>query len=222
MASRCQREEAVQKGLIRPDQESEKQSVFITGTDAFKLFVDEAHKRGMNVLSGRGLQPHLGTSRRRQSSLASSTGTRARSSSGGAQYRSQTPWGDKPAFSAPGVKEFFTNNAAQQLQEFHCDGMRFDFVQVLHDTGSTDEKREGMNTLRQINRTVQFLKPGTYNRRRGLHPQLAGGGSLRPGPSGRARARGAWRRRAWASAECGTTASTHDLLGLISNSKARV
>ena len=44
------RSEAVERGLIKPDQDKDKESVWINGTDAIKVFVDEAHKKGLNVI----------------------------------------------------------------------------------------------------------------------------------------------------------------------------
>ena len=69
------------------------------------------------------------------------------------------PGEKKPAYEEKEVKQFFSNNATQQLDELGYDGIRFDFVQVLHDTGSTGEKWEGTQTLRKINKTIDNVNP---------------------------------------------------------------
>jgi 1,4-alpha-glucan branching enzyme len=155
------RDQAVSLGLVGAAEQTARDRVWVSGTDAFKLLVDEAHRRGLNVVSD-VVYNHVAGRPDAENPLELIDGDKESFFKWGGQSESQTPWGAKPNYAAPAVKNLYTDNAAQQLTEFHVDGMRFDFVQVLHDTGSVDEKREGMNTLRQINRTLQFLRPGVY------------------------------------------------------------
>jgi maltooligosyltrehalose trehalohydrolase len=152
------RAKALELGVIRPDQDKDKQSVWVSGTDAVKVFVDEAHRRGFNVMSD-VVYNHTSGKADADNPLWQIDGDKQSFFKWWGQYRSETPWGAKPNFSSQEVKNFYANNASQQVEEFHLDGIRFDFTQVLHDTGSVAEKREGMNTLRQINRSLQFLRP---------------------------------------------------------------
>ena len=155
------REEAVRRGAIGENDQPGQEKVWVSGTDAMKMFVDEAHRRGLNVISD-VVYNHVAGRPDAQNPLDRIDGD-ARSF-----YRwpdghvTQTPWGDKPAYASQAVKDLYTANAVQQVTELGVDGIRFDFVQVLHNTGSAEEKREGMNTLRQINRTLDLVRPGAF------------------------------------------------------------
>jgi maltooligosyltrehalose trehalohydrolase len=53
--------------------------------------------------------------------------------------RGGTPWGAALNFDGPDsatVREFFIHNALYWLEEFHCDGLRFDAVHAIHDEGA--------------------------------------------------------------------------------------
>lgn len=155
------RSEAVQKGLIGKNECPDRESVWIHGTDAVKLFVDEAHRRGFNVLSD-VVYNHASGKADADNPLSQIDGDRKSFFRWWGDYFSETPWGQKPNYSSQAVKDFFANNAVQQVGEFHFDGIRFDFTQVLHNTGSAAEKKEGMDALRQINRSIQFIKPEAF------------------------------------------------------------
>ncbi|MGE0488968.1 MAG: alpha amylase C-terminal domain-containing protein [Vulcanimicrobiota bacterium] len=155
------RDKAVEQGLIKPDEQAGQESVWIDGTDALKFFVDQAHRRGFQVL-GDVVYNHTSGRPDGDNPLAAIDGDRQSFFSWYGQYQSQTPWGAKPAYSEQGVKDFFTDHAVAQLQEYQFDGLRFDFTQVLHNTGPANEQIEGMNTLRQINRTIGLVRPQAY------------------------------------------------------------
>ncbi len=155
------RQEALERKLIHPDEQPGAEQVWVSGTDAMKFFVDQAHKRGFNVFAD-VVYNHASGKSDADNPLWQIDGDQRSFFKWWGQYESYTPWGAKPNFADEQVKSFFTDNAVQQVQEFGFDGIRFDFTQVLHNTGSTAEQVEGMNTLRQINRTLQFVKPGTY------------------------------------------------------------
>ncbi len=155
------RSEAVRLKLIPEDESPQAERVWVSGTDALKLFVDEAHKRGLNVFAD-VVYNHTSGKPDADDPLGRIDGDKRSFFQWWGKYESHTPWGAKPNYAAQSVKDFFSDNAVQQVQEFGFDGIRFDFTQVLHNTGSTAEQVEGMNTLRQINRALQFVKPGTY------------------------------------------------------------
>lgn len=155
------RTKAVELKLIDADEQPGAKSVWITGSDAVKLFVDESHKRGFNVVAD-VVYNHTSGKPDADDPLGQIGGDSRSFFNWYGQGESLTPWGAKPNFANQNVKDFFSDNAVQQVTEFGFDGIRFDFTQVLHNTGNSAEQVEGMNTLRQINRTLQFVKPGTY------------------------------------------------------------
>lgn len=152
------RAEAVERGIIRPDQDVDKESVWVNGTDAVKVFVDEAHRKGLNVICD-VVYNHTSGKTDGDNSLWSIDGDQNSFFKWPGGYHSETPWGTKPNYSAQGVKNFYADNALQQIREFGVDGIRFDFAQVLHSSGTAEEQIDGMNTLRQINRTLALFDP---------------------------------------------------------------
>lgn len=155
------RQQALDLKLIEPDDQPGSSSVWIAGTDALKLFVDEAHKRGFNVLAD-VVYNHTSGKPDADDPVGQIGGDDRSFFNWYGKGESFTPWGAKPNYADQNVKDFYSDNAAQQVTEFGFDGIRFDFTQVLHATGSQEEQLEGMKTLRQINRTVQFVHPGAY------------------------------------------------------------
>lgn len=152
------RAEAVQRGIISPDQNVGAESVWVNGTDAVKVFVDEAHKKGLNVICD-VVYNHTSGKADADNPLWSIDGTHNSFFKWPGGYNSETPWGTKPNYSAEGVRNFYADNAVQQIKEFGVDGIRFDFTQVLHNTGTASEQIDGMNTLRQINRSLALFDP---------------------------------------------------------------
>lgn len=153
--------EALSKGLCTPKEAEGRETVWVHGLDAVKLFVDEAHRRGFNVL-GDVVYNHTSGKADADNPMWEIDGQNRSFFKWNNSYLSNTDWGAKPNFGAAGVKQFFVDNAVQQLDELGLDGIRFDFTQVLHDTGTTFEKWEGMQTLRMINRAVDLVRPGAY------------------------------------------------------------
>ncbi len=155
------REEALENKLIHPHEFEGQDDVWVDGTDALKFFVDQAHKRGFQVL-GDVVYNHTSGKADGDNPVAAIDGEQQsffRWPSGNFSY---TPWGAKPNYADQGVKDFFANHATQQLDEFGFDGLRFDFTQVLHNEGPAFEQIEGMNTLRQVNRSIDLMKPGAF------------------------------------------------------------
>lgn len=155
------RQEALENKLIHPHEHQGQDQVWVDGTDALKFFVDQAHKRGFQVV-GDVVYNHTSGKADGDNPVAAIDGEQQsffRWPSGDFSY---TPWGAKPNYADQGVKDFFANHATQQLDEFGFDGLRFDFTQVLHNEGPAHEQIEGMNALRQINRSIDLMKPGTF------------------------------------------------------------
>ena len=155
------REQAVEHGLIKNEQKTDQESVWVNGTDALKLFVDQAHSRGFQVL-GDVVYNHTSGKPDGDNPLAQIDGENSSFFRWENGRFSNTPWGRKPNYADPGVKQFFSDHASQQIQEFGFDGLRFDFTQVLHNTGSATEQLAGMETLRQVNRAIDLVNPEAY------------------------------------------------------------
>lgn len=155
------RQEALDRKLITDDEQPGAKSVWISGTDAMKLFVDESHKRGFNVMAD-VVYNHTSGKPDADDPLGRIDGGKRSFFNWWQKGESCTPWGAKPNFANQSVKDFYSDNAVQQVAEFGFDGIRFDFTQVLHSTGNSAEQIEGMNTLRQINRSLRLIKPDVY------------------------------------------------------------
>jgi 1,4-alpha-glucan branching enzyme len=129
---------------------------WVTGTEALKRFVDEAHGKGFNVFHD-VVYNHVGD---RDNALWKKGGPENpffNWSQDGHETR-DTPWGALPAYNQEQVRQFFVDHAVSQVEDLGFDGLRFDFTHKMHTTGG----RDGWEMLRQINRTLQFVKPGVY------------------------------------------------------------
>lgn len=155
-------EKAREEGLVPRDSDHHPgEEVRIDGTEALKWFIDKAHQRGLNVY-GDVVYNHTSGKPDGDNPLSSIGGQQSDFFRWPDGQFHETPWGRKPDFADPFVKQFFTDNAAQQISEFGYDGLRFDFTQVLHNTGDNEQKLAGMETLRQINRGLELVKPGIF------------------------------------------------------------
>ncbi|WP_071902262.1 alpha-amylase family glycosyl hydrolase [Cystobacter ferrugineus] len=131
---------------------------WVSGPEAMKRFIDEAHKKGLNVISDvvynhvfgdyNGLW-NVGGEDNPYFNWAQDTG--------GYEQR-ETPWGAVPAYSNPKVKQFFVDHAVAQMEELHFDGLRFDFTEPIKGTGGQD----GWELLREINRQVHYYNPDAW------------------------------------------------------------
>lgn len=151
------RDQAVREGLLRPDQEKDKQSIWVSGTEAVQWLNDQLHKRGFSTM-GDVVYNHTSGKPDGDNPLWSIDGDQNSFFKWGDRM-SYTPWGAKPNYSSQGVRDFFASNAAQQVLEMGFDNLRFDFTQVLHNTGDAGEQVAGMDQLRQINRTLKTINP---------------------------------------------------------------
>lgn len=154
------RDQAVAEGLISPTEKADQESIWVGGTQAIQWLNDQIHKRGLDSM-GDMVYNHTSGKTDGDNPLWSIDGDANSFFKWYGKEHAFTPWGAKPAYSTQGVRDFFSNHAAQQVTEMGYDNLRFDFTQVLHNTGSAQEQIDGMNTLRQINRVLQTIKPGT-------------------------------------------------------------
>ncbi|MFA7480072.1 MAG: alpha-amylase family glycosyl hydrolase [Vulcanimicrobiota bacterium] len=150
------------EGLLPLDSEhTSEEEVFVNGTDALKWFVDKAHEKGLNVY-GDVVYNHTSGKADGDNPLNSIGGENADFFRWPDGHFHETPWGRKPDFADPFVKQFFTDHAAGQLTEYGFDGLRFDFTQVLHNTGDDFQRNAGQETLRQIQRGLELVRPGNF------------------------------------------------------------
>jgi maltooligosyltrehalose trehalohydrolase len=94
------------------------------GPEAFRRFVDEAHRRGLAVILD-VVYNHLGNE-----------GNYLRLFGPYFTARHHTPWGDAVNYDGEGcegVRRFIVDNALYWLNEYHLDGLRLDAVQTIRD-----------------------------------------------------------------------------------------
>jgi len=94
------------------------------GPEAFRRFVDEAHRRGLTVTLD-VVYNHLGNE-----------GNYLRLFGPYFTARHQTPWGEGVNYDdegCEGVRRFIVDNALYWLTEYHLDGLRMDAVQTIRD-----------------------------------------------------------------------------------------
>jgi 1,4-alpha-glucan branching enzyme len=72
--------------------------------------------------------------------------------------RGKTPWGPRPDFSRPEVREYIRDNARMWLDEYRCDGLRWDSTANIrgHDGKPLPE---GADLLREVNDAVHRSAP---------------------------------------------------------------
>ncbi len=115
--------------------------------DDLKLLVDTAHRLRLMVLID-VVYNHFGPSGNYLRAYAASFFT----------DRHRTPWGDAINFDGEGsavVREFFLHNALYWLEEFRCDGLRFDAVHAIRDAGPT-------HFLQEISRGIRERLPDRH------------------------------------------------------------
>jgi 1,4-alpha-glucan branching enzyme len=131
---------------------------WVTGNEALKRLVDEAHKRGLNVIND-VVYNHVGGEHNFLSELDGPEDPYFNwaTEPGKLEHR-DTPWGRMPAYNKPQVRQLFVDHAVAQIEEFHFDGLRFDFTQPIKGTGG----KAGWDMLREINRQIHFYKPNAH------------------------------------------------------------
>jgi 1,4-alpha-glucan branching enzyme len=136
----------------------DKDGRWVSGNEALKRFIDEAHKRGLNVISD-VVYNHVHGDHNGLWDMGGPENPYFNWSKDPTKFEQRdTPWGAVPAYHNPKVKQFFVDHAVQQMQELHFDGLRFDFTEPIKGVGG----KEGWEMLREINRQVHFFNPKAW------------------------------------------------------------
>lgn len=124
-------------------------------------FVNECHKRGIGVIVD-VVYNHFLSSTLWQYDGWSENGR------GGIYFyndeRGDTPWGSRPDYGRPEVREFILDNVAMWYNEFHIDGMRLDSTIYLRNTeGHNDDPAhdipDAWTLLQAITTLAHKIKP---------------------------------------------------------------
>lgn len=107
------------------------------GPEGLKRLVDACHERGLMVLMD-VVYNHFGPDGNYLGHYAPDFFNPGRN----------TPWGAAIAFDRPPVREFFVHNALYWLEEFRCDGLRFDAVDHIKDTAEEEVLAEIAREIR--------------------------------------------------------------------------
>ena len=124
------------------------------GPDAFKAFVDACHARSLAVILDT-VHNHYGAGDDLQHSLWEFDGWRG--FSGGGIYfaqdpaKAETPWGPRPDFSRPQVRQYIRDNIRMWLEDFRVDGLRWDATLYIRQTTNFTPIADGAALLRDIN-----------------------------------------------------------------------
>ncbi len=132
------------------------------GVDGLKLFIREAHKRGIAVIID-VVYNHFGPS---DLDLWQFDGW-SENGKGGIYFfndhRSSTPWGEtRPDYGRNEVRQYIFDNAMMWLEDFRADGLRYDMTLYIrakdHDPNNAIE--EGFTLLQWLNSEVSTRFPG--------------------------------------------------------------
>jgi 1,4-alpha-glucan branching enzyme len=138
------------------------------GPDALKAFVDAAHGKDIavfldvvyNHLSPDGAMSLWQFTRWHQKFIVNG----AERDGGGVYFyndwRACTPWGDRPDYGRPEVRDYLRDNAMMWLTEYRIDGLRFDsVVNIRNARGNNNDPAhdlpDGWRLLQEINGSVK-------------------------------------------------------------------
>ncbi|MER2597984.1 MAG: alpha-amylase family glycosyl hydrolase [Caldilineales bacterium] len=133
------------------------------GPRAFKEFVKAAHQHGMAVLVD-VVHNHFGPS---DLSLWQFDGW-SEDGMGGIYFyqdwRAETPWGStRPDYGRAEVRQYIRDNCLMWLEDYHCDGLRFDATAYMRNARGEDgpdgDIEEGWDLLRWINKEIRDRQP---------------------------------------------------------------
>jgi 1,4-alpha-glucan branching enzyme len=130
------------------------------GPDGLKAFVKACHRAGIAVHLD-VVHNHYGP---QNLDLLQFDGA-GEPAKGGIYFYSEpgfdrTPWGPRPRFDSPQVRQFIRDNAILWLREYHVDGFRWDStinIRAYHDGGSPIPA--GLQMLEEINRGIRAEFP---------------------------------------------------------------
>lgn len=128
------------------------------GPQAFKRFVNAAHQRGIAVIID-VVHNHWGPT---DLDMWQFDGW-SENGRGGIYFyqddRANTQWGDtRPDYGRGEVRQFIRDNVLMWLEDFHCDGIRWDSVLNTRMTNSGDNP-EGWSLLQWINNEIDAHQP---------------------------------------------------------------
>ena len=131
------------------------------GPDALKAFIRAAHDHGIAVIIDL-VYNHMGTT---DNDLWAFDG--ATPPPGGIYFypdwRGRTPWGSRPDYGRPEVRQYLLDNALSWLEEYEADGLRFDataWIRSVDGSLSPDQDLpDGWLLLRTINDEVSARQP---------------------------------------------------------------
>lgn len=132
------------------------------GPDDARAFIDAAHARGIAVYID-VVHNHYSS----KTGLWCWDGDCLGSGNGGAWFYTDatlraTPWGPRPDFSRPEVRDFIVDNARMWLDEYRADGLRWDSTISIRATTwgpSGIAIPDGASLLREVNDAVHTLGP---------------------------------------------------------------
>jgi maltooligosyltrehalose trehalohydrolase len=143
------------------------------GPEGLKTLVNACHEKGLAVLLD-VVYNHLGPA-----------GNYLRDFAPYFSNRHHTPWGDAINFDGPysdGVRQFFIDNAAMWIRDYHFDGLRLDAVHAIVDTSAMPfleqlalEKEQWESYL---GRHLVLIAESDLNDPRLVRPREAGGYAL--------------------------------------------
>jgi len=124
--------------------------------EQMKTFVDEAHGRGMGVIVD-VVYNHMGPS---DLALWRYDGW-SQNNKGGIYFyqdwRSSTPWGDtRPDYGRDDVRSYLKNNALYWLNDFRCDGLRWDSTVNIRtqNNGGGGDIPDGWSLMKWVNEQI--------------------------------------------------------------------
>jgi 1,4-alpha-glucan branching enzyme len=135
------------------------------GPNAFKQFVQAAHAHGIGVIVC-VVYNHFGPN---DLALWQFDGW-SENGLGGIYFyndwRSETPWGHtRPDYGRPEVRNYIRDNALMWIEEYHCDGHRWDGTAYMrnvhgHDGDPGSDLPDGWSLIQEINREIHERHPG--------------------------------------------------------------
>ena len=140
------------------------------GPEAFRRFVDEAHRRGLAVMLD-VVYNHFGN----EGNYLTQFGPYL-------TEKHQTPWGNAVNYDdegSDGVRSFIMENALHWIREYHLDGLRLDATQTIKDDSEVHIIREIAESVhelaRDLHRTVVVTCETDENDSRYVQPVGEGG-----------------------------------------------
>lgn len=144
---------------------------WVSGVEALKRLIDEAHRQGLSVIAD-VVYNHVGGKYDGHWQVSAEEGSDnflwrfdgvenpwfnwAREK--GKEELRRTPWGPVPAFNNPRVRQFLVDHIVYHAQALKFDGARFDFTEPIKNLGGP----EGEAMLREMNRAARRVNPHFY------------------------------------------------------------